>query len=55
MYYFISNDVRMAKITLRKARARSVTWNSSIFSMGEIKAMANLVDSELYQNFNKAA
>ena len=55
MYYFISKDVRMADITLRKARASSVTWNISMFSMGEIKAMANLVDSELYQNFNKAA
>ena len=55
IYYFVSDDVRMATIPLRKSRARSITWNYAKFSLSEIRIMAKLVDSEFYHSFNKAA
>lgn len=55
IYYFVSDDVRMATIPLRKSRARSISWNYVNYSLGEIKAMSKMIDSELYHPFNKAA
>lgn len=55
MYYFTSDDVRMAEIKSRKARARSVSWSYSRYTLGELKAMCNLIDTELYQKMRETA
>ena len=55
IYYFSSNDARMANISFRKANARRIYWEISPYPIGKIKDMANLLDTEHYQTSHKAA
>lgn len=55
IYYFMSDDSRMAPLTLRRARAKHIAWSYTKYSFDEIKSMCKLVDQELYKNFNQAA
>lgn len=55
IYYFSSNDVRMAKISFRKPNTRYIYWDFSPYSLGEINTMATLLNTEHYQTSHKAA
>lgn len=55
MYYLVSDNAELAKVKLRKANARSISWQYIDFSLGEILDKSSLIKEETYEVLKKVA
>lgn len=55
MYYLVSDNGELAKVKLRKANARSISWQYIDFSLGEILDKSSLIKEETYEVLKKVA
>ena len=55
IYYLVSDNAELAKVKLRKANARSISWQYIDFSLGEILDKSSLIKEEMYEVLKKVA